>query len=244
MVSLVLVSHSRALAEALVGLVKQVAVEKPPPIAIAAGVGPDRQEFGTDATEIVEAIQSVYTPDGVAVLMDLGSAILSAEMALEFLPEEMRPAIRFCAAPFVEGAIAAGVQASLGNDLASVCREAEQALLPKTQQLKPVETGGVQPSVSTLPEKRETILTLKNAMGLHARPAARFVQRASSFDADIQVRNITSGKGPVSARSLISVISLGAVQGNQVGLQASGPEADQAILALTKLIEDELPTQT
>ncbi len=103
MVALVLVSHSRPLADALVRLVNQVAVEKTPAIAIAAGIGEDRQEFGTDAAEILEAIQTVYSPDGVAILMDLGSAVLSAEMAVDMLPEEMRQAVRFCAAPFVEG---------------------------------------------------------------------------------------------------------------------------------------------
>src|SRR3989337_940548 len=86
MVGLVLVSHSRALAEALVNLVKQMASPELR-VAIAAGTGPDRQELGTDASEIAAAIQSVYSPDGVLVLMDLGSAVLSAEMAVELLPQ-------------------------------------------------------------------------------------------------------------------------------------------------------------
>ena len=77
-------------------------------------------------------------------------------------------------------------------------------------------------------------------MGLHARPAARFVQRANSFDADIRVRNLTTGKGPVSARSLIAIISLGAVQGNQIGIQASGPQAEKAVEELTRLVEVDL----
>ena len=80
MVGLVLVSHSRDLAEALMAFVHQVAGDQIP-LAIAAGVGPERKEFGTDAVEIMEAIQSVYSDDGVLVLMDLGSAVLSAEMA-------------------------------------------------------------------------------------------------------------------------------------------------------------------
>ena len=134
MVGLVLVSHSRKLADALLTLIRQVAPAEVP-IALAAGVGPDRQEFGTDALEISEAIQSVYSPDGVLVLMDLGSAILSAQTALELLPEEMHPNVRFCSAPLVEGAIAAGVQSSLGSDLETVCREARQALSPKREQI-------------------------------------------------------------------------------------------------------------
>ena len=71
MVGLVIVSHSRALADALVGLLRQVA-SPDLPVAVAAGIGEDRTEFGTDAVEIMEAIQSVYSEEGVLVLMDLG----------------------------------------------------------------------------------------------------------------------------------------------------------------------------
>src|SRR5690606_28270998 len=93
------------------------------------------KEFGTDAVEIMEAIQSVYSDDGVLVLMDLGSAVLSAEMAYDLLPPEMQERIRFCAAPFVEGAIAAVVQVGITSDLDAICREARQALQPKEEQL-------------------------------------------------------------------------------------------------------------
>src|SRR5215213_8695661 len=116
MVGLVIVSHSRALAESLVGLLRQVAASTLT-IAIAAGIGEDRNEFGTDAVEIMDAIQSVYSEAGVLVLMDLGSAVLSAKMALDLLPPEMIENIRFCGAPLVEGAIAAAVQIGVGSDL-------------------------------------------------------------------------------------------------------------------------------
>jgi phosphocarrier protein FPr len=126
MVGLVLVSHSRALADALVGLLRQVASTELP-IAIAAGIGEDRSEFGTDAVEIMEAIQSVRSEEGVVVFMDLGSAVLSAKMALELLPPEMTGKIRFCGAPMIEGAIAAAVQIGLTDDLDAICREANAA---------------------------------------------------------------------------------------------------------------------
>jgi phosphocarrier protein FPr len=98
-----------------VGLLRQVA-SADVPIAVAAGIGEDRTEFGTDAVEIMEAIQAVYSEAGVLVLMDLGSAVLSANMALELLPPEMSDKIRFCGAPLVEGAIAAAVQIGLESD--------------------------------------------------------------------------------------------------------------------------------
>jgi multiphosphoryl transfer protein len=112
MVGLVLVSHSRALATALQELVTSMSGAKLP-IAIAAGTGPARAELGTDATEVLDGINSVMSEEGVVVLLDIGSAILSAETALEFLDEPQRLKVRLCGAPFIEGAVAAGVLAAL-----------------------------------------------------------------------------------------------------------------------------------
>ncbi|HEY5778748.1 MAG TPA: dihydroxyacetone kinase phosphoryl donor subunit DhaM, partial [Terrimicrobiaceae bacterium] len=107
MVGLVLVSHSRALAMAVRELVLSMSGTTLP-VAIAAGTGPDRAELGTDATEILEGINAVMGEEGVLVLLDIGSAILSAETAVEFLDEAERMKVRLCGAPFVEGAVAAG----------------------------------------------------------------------------------------------------------------------------------------
>ncbi|HEX6304698.1 MAG TPA: phosphoenolpyruvate--protein phosphotransferase [Anaerolineales bacterium] len=241
MVGIVIVAHSRILAEALVALVKQMSGPEVP-IAIAAGAGPEGQEFGTNAMEITEAIQSVYDEDGVLILMDLGSAILSAEMALELLPAEMQAKVRFCAAPLVEGAIAAGVQAGLGSDLERVCREAREALIPKAKQLGEVGTDAEtappveEEAVGEFPPE-EVVLRLKNEHGLHARPAALFVREAARFDAEVQVRNLSKGKGPVSAKSLNALATLGAVYDDEIALTAQGPDAEQVLAALNKLVE-------
>lgn len=241
MVGIVIVAHSRPLAESLVALVKQMSGAELP-IAIAAGAGPEGQEFGTNAVEISEAVQSVYTEDGVLILMDMGSAILSAEMALEFLPAEMQAKVRFCAAPLVEGAIAAGVQAGLGSDLERVCREAREALIPKIEQLGEAGPG----AETTLPAEsqvvaefppEEVVVRLKNEHGLHARPAALFVRAAAQFDAAVQVRNLSKEKGPVSAKSLNALATLGAVYEDEIALEARGPEARQALEALKSLVE-------
>lgn len=239
MVGLVIVSHSRELANALSHLVKQVSSTEIP-IAISAGVGEDRREFGTDAVEISEAIQSIYSPNGVLVMMDLGSAVLSAQMALELLSPEMKEHIRFCAAPLVEGCIAAGVQIGLGSDIDTVCREAEQALIPKQQHIheEMPEAQSVEVPVSVAANAQQMILTLRNLHGLHARPAARFVQTASRFNAEIQVTNLTNGKGPASARSLNAIAILGAVEHHQIKLTAAGPEAELALAALKNLVDE------
>jgi multiphosphoryl transfer protein len=237
MVGLVIVSHSRALADALVGLLRQVASPNLP-VAVAAGIGEDRREFGTDAVEIMEAIQSVYSEAGVLVLMDLGSAVLSGNMALELLPPEMADNIRFCGAPLVEGAIAAAVQIGLNSDLDTICREANAALAPKREQL------GQEGSESSAPlpvqeEGADAItLTLTNLHGLHARPAAKFVQTAGRFMANVTVTDLTNGKGPVSARSLNAIATLGAIENHQIRIRASGEEAKLVLAALKVLIED------
>ncbi|MGE5252018.1 MAG: phosphoenolpyruvate--protein phosphotransferase, partial [Bacteroidota bacterium] len=234
MVGLVIVSHSRALADALTGLVRQVASPEVP-LAVSAGIGEDRREFGTDALEIMEAIQSVYTDAGVVVLMDLGSAVLSAQMAVDLLPPEMKDHIRFCGAPLVEGAIAAAVQIGLDSDLETVCREAGAALLPKREQLGESSPEPAPSPAAPLTGSQSVTLTLTNLHGLHARPAAKFVQAAAGFKADITVTDLTNGKGPVSARSLNSIATLGAVEYHQIRIDAAGEEAASALGALSAL---------
>jgi multiphosphoryl transfer protein len=247
MLGLVLVAHSRPLALALRDLARQVTIEEVK-IAVAAGAGTDHMEFGTDAIEILEAIQSVMSEEGVLILMDLGSAVLSAQVALELLDPEDQKKVRFCSAPLVEGAIAAAVQASLGMDLETTCREASMALLPKKEQLG--EAPEVQPvslpaaETHTQGEVITAVHTLHNTYGLHARPAAQFVQTAAKFDAQVWVRNRTNDKGPVSARSLNAVATLGAVQNHEVEISASGPQANEVLAALSTMIVDNFGEST
>ncbi len=244
MVGLVIVSHSNALSRALVDLVRQV-TSKDIPISAVGGVGADRAAFGTDAVDIVEAVESVYSPDGVVVLMDLGSAILSAETALELLPEKMQPRIRLCAAPIVEGAVAAGVQISLGSDLEIVCREASRALIPKLRHLAEPDKKQTEPIVPApvrpQSELRQQItLTLNTLHGLHARPAARFVQTAAAFDARIWVQKLGSPRDPVSAASLNSLAMLDVKRGDRIVVSAAGPDAPKALEALATLVNEHL----
>ncbi|HVN52699.1 MAG TPA: phosphoenolpyruvate--protein phosphotransferase [Anaerolineaceae bacterium] len=251
MVGLVVVSHSRKLAEALVNLVRQMAAPEVK-IAIAAGVGENREEFGTDAVEISEAIQSVSSPDGVLVMMDLGSAILSAELALELLPPEIAAQVRFCPAALVEGTLSAAVQIGLGSDIDTIYEEAEQSLQPKEEQLgssapvaasSPLASPAV-PAPTTPDGKRRIVLTLRNQHGLHARPAARFVQTAGAYKAETTVTNLTTHKGPVRARSLNALATLGAVQNHQIEIESSGEQADEALEALKALVEENFGEST
>jgi dihydroxyacetone kinase phosphotransfer subunit len=134
MVSLVFVSHSALLAEGVRQLAEQM-TQGAVPMAVAGGIDDPDNPIGTDAMKVLEAIQSVYSDDGVVVLMDLGSALLSAEMALEFLSDEQRPQVHLCPAPLVEGALAAAVQASVGASAAQVMAEALGALAVKVEHM-------------------------------------------------------------------------------------------------------------
>jgi phosphocarrier protein FPr len=241
MVNLVLVSHSRKLAEATAELARQM-VPPQVKILVAAGIGDQREEFGTDAVEILEVVQEAYTSDGVLILMDLGSAVLSAEMARDMLDPKMQGKVVICPAPFVEGTISAGVQTGLGAGLDSVYQEAVQALMPKQEHIQPVEgmTSGQSSTVQA--EQPETgheqiVVTLINPHGLHARPASKFVQTASGFQANIQVKNLTTGKGPASAKSLNSIAALGVDHLHQIAITANGDQAAQALAELKTLVE-------
>jgi phosphoenolpyruvate---glycerone phosphotransferase subunit DhaM len=123
-VALVLVSHSARLAEGTRDLAEQVAQGAVP---IRAVGGAEDGSLGTNAFAILEAIESLDSAGGVLVLVDLGSAVLSAETALEQLAPVKRERVRLADAPFVEGAVAAAVEASVGSELEAVLATAEAA---------------------------------------------------------------------------------------------------------------------
>ena len=126
-VGLVVVSHSRLIAEGTAELAGQMAG---PDVRIVPAGGMADGAIGTDAARIAEAIGEADTGSGVVVLADLGSAVLSTRTALELLDD---PAgVRLSTGPIVEGAVMAAVQASTGSTLDEVLEAAESAAtLPK-----------------------------------------------------------------------------------------------------------------
>lgn len=113
MVGIVVASHSRSLAEGVVEVAKMMAPEVP---IIAAG-GMDDGSMGTSCRKIIGAVKEVYSDDGVALIADIGSSILSAEMAVEILK---RPNLKIVDCPIVEGAVIAAVEAKLGKSLEEI----------------------------------------------------------------------------------------------------------------------------
>ncbi len=117
MVGLVIVSHSIEIAEGIKKLASQM-TPAPVPIAIAAGTKDGR--LGTDAEKVTSAINEVYSEEGVIILFDLGSALMSAEMAVECLPEERQKKVAVLDAAIVEGAITAVVEINLRKNLQEI----------------------------------------------------------------------------------------------------------------------------
>jgi phosphoenolpyruvate-protein phosphotransferase/dihydroxyacetone kinase phosphotransfer subunit len=232
-VGIVVVSHSRTLADAAVGLATEMVPGNRPAVAVAAGL--EDGAFGTDAVAVREAIEQVDSPDGVVVLCDLGSAVLSAEMALEFLDEGLRGRVVISPAPLVEGLVVALVTAAGGATAAEVAAEAANALAGKISQLGgEVATAG---AGEEGPPAASATLVVTNAHGLHARPAARLVSTVRGFDARVWLRSLRTGTAPVLASSLSAVATLGARQGDQLELAAWGPDATPARDAVVALAE-------
>jgi multiphosphoryl transfer protein len=235
-VGLVIVSHSAELAAGVVELARQMGGEE---VAIEPAGGLDDGTVGTDAARVQVAIERAMSEDGVLVLMDLGSALMSAEMATELVADGDR--VMLSEAPLVEGAVAAAAVARGGASLEEVAAEARGALEMKASQLgaeaspaKAPPTDGGAPAAESATAEAEARILVVNEIGLHARPAALVVELASQFDADLRLAK-TGREGQVSARSLTGLMTLGARMGDELVASASGRQAEEAVAALGKL---------
>lgn len=120
MVGIVIVSHSSKLAEGVVEVAKMTAPDVP---IIAAG-GMDDGSTGTSCKKIINAVKKIYTEEGVAIIADIGSSILSTEMAIEILK---RPNLKMLDCPIVEGAIIAAIESQLNKSLEEIENSAIRA---------------------------------------------------------------------------------------------------------------------
>jgi phosphocarrier protein FPr len=244
-VGIVVVSHSEALAEGVIALAREMGGDE---LSLQAAGGMEEPGvLGTDAERVRAAIERAMSGDGVLVLMDLGSALISAEFALEMVGEGAG-AVRLSEAPLVEGAVAAAVAARGGATLDEVAAEARGALAMKAAQLgaarrppdelRPDELrpDEPRPDEPALPGVHAELL-VRNAIGLHARPAARLIELVRGFDADVRVAKAGGGES-VRATSLTNVVALGARCGDTLLVSASGPQARQAIDALRRLADN------
>lgn len=125
MVGIVIVSHSRKLAEGVVDIAKMMSAEDAP---IAAAGGLEDGGLGTSFDKIYAAVDSVYSEDGVAILMDMGSAVMTAEMVIEAMEDKR---IMLLDGPLAEGAVVAAVEAKLGSSLEKIAERVEEARLAR-----------------------------------------------------------------------------------------------------------------
>ncbi|HEX2367801.1 MAG TPA: phosphoenolpyruvate--protein phosphotransferase [Acidimicrobiia bacterium] len=260
MIGVVIVSHSHTLAEGVAELAREMGGGEVK-VVTAGGLDEPGNPIGTDAVRVMAAIEQAWSEDGVLVLMDLGSALLCTDMALEMLTPEQREKVVLSAAPLVEGAVAAVVQARLGSTIEEAASEAAAALGPKEAQLAqeqdPAERDPAEQALIPFPGKevrapgpgeREAAqsrggvrlrITVGNPLGLHARPAARFVQTVAQHDAQVEVTNLRNGRGPAPGKSLNGIAMLGVRQGDEIEVTATGPGSSEVLAALQRLADDD-----
>ncbi len=239
-VALVIVSHSSLLAEGLLALASQTVQQK---VDIVAAGGTEDNSLGTSADKIQAGIQTVDNPDGTLILLDMGSATLATELALELLGKNRQGPLEISYAPLVEGTLNAALSASVGHTLSQVKEAAEQ-----TAQAKPLcqfkNITYIEPVIKPTPARAssetqigsliERNIMLQNTNALHARPAALLVQTMAPFSTQITV---SFQEKQASANSLLELLALNTRQGDTITLQAHGHDASEALDALVTLIE-------
>ncbi len=240
-VGLVIVSHSEKLALGAVELAQQMAHNN---TAIVAAGGLGNNILGTSVETIYHAIETVDSSDGVLILIDMGSAAFSTEMAIERLTEEQRGRVHLSYAPLVEGAVAGAVEAAQGSSLHKVRAVAEQtASKEMLEHIKPITQVEASAPVTAVAEQPEEPLpadalekqyTLANPVGLHARPSSLIIHTAARFDAIVEIHTNTSSS---RADSMSGLLGLAARKGDVLRVRVGGPQAQAALDALDELIQ-------
>ncbi|MBT2596636.1 dihydroxyacetone kinase phosphoryl donor subunit DhaM [Arthrobacter sp. ISL-72] len=219
-VRLVVVSHSEKIADGAVELAAQMA----PDVVILPAGGTDDGRIGTSLEKVMAALEQAAGGDGVVVLTDLGSAVMTAESAVEFLPEP--DSVLLADAPLVEGLVAAAVAAQAGADAAAV-KQAAEAVRPA-----PVPEATATPAEeATLgPPEATGDFELINQAGMHARPAAKIAGGLAGLEAEVTVNG-------VDGASMTGLMTLGAGMGSVLHVEAWGPDAAKAVKYVGGLVE-------
>ncbi|HEX2901843.1 MAG TPA: dihydroxyacetone kinase phosphoryl donor subunit DhaM, partial [Jatrophihabitans sp.] len=241
LVGLVLVSHSAGLADGVAELLRPMA----PDVTLLPAGGDDEGGLGTSFDRISAALGRLGSEGGV-VLYDLGSALLSTETALEFLDPDQAAKIEIVDAPLVEGALAAGVAAQGGASLAEVAAAARGAGAPGSTETADGAPGSAE-HADGAPGSAEhaddaaagsvvtRVVRLRNALGLHARPAATLVQALRGVQAAVTLARPNGSA--VDARSLLAVVRLATRAGDELEISATGPDRQLAVARAAELIQ-------
>lgn len=238
MIGILIISHSAAIARGVKELAEQMVQGR---VAIAAAGGTHDGHLGTSIDLISSALDELHAADAVLTLVDMGSAVMSAEMALELSGRNFL----ITGAPLVEGALVAAVEAMRPDatleQVAAVALRALEgkglstappAVAPPVEEAPPVQTPTAEPAA-------EVTLTVTNKVGLHMRPAKEFVQTAMRFPCTLRVRNLDRPERPDgNAKSMIDVMKIGVSSGQRIHIHATGAESTAAIEALSRLVFD------
>jgi PTS hybrid protein len=214
-VGLVVVSHSGKIADGAVELAAQMA----PDVLIIPAGGTDDGRIGTSLERVMAALEQAAGGDGVVVLTDLGSAVMTAESAVEFAADP--GSVLLADAPLVEGLVAAAVAAQVGADAAAVKEAAEAVYRPPAAPEHMHE--------HRQPPEAAADFELVNQAGMHARPAAKIAGGLSGLDAEVTVNG-------ADGSSMTELMMLGAGRGTVLHVEASGPDAAKAVDYLGGLI--------
>lgn len=221
-VGLVVVSHSDMLANGVAELAAQMA----PDVSVLPVGGAEEGGLGTDYGAVVEALADADSGAGVVVLYDLGSAKMTAEMAVESADDPSSYTV--VDAPLVEGAVAAAVAAQGGAALPDVAAAAEGA-----SGEAPV-TAPTRPALHLVPDAISAEVLLTNEVGLHARPAALLARTVAELDADVVIRY---GAEQANAASVLALMGLSAPGGKSITVVATGKDAREAVRRIEELAE-------
>jgi PTS hybrid protein len=222
-VRLVVVSHSEKIADGAVELAAQMA---PDVVMLAAGGTADGR-IGTSLEKVMSAMDQAAGGEGVVVLTDLGSAVLTAESALELAADPS--GVLLADAPLVEGLVAAAVAAQGGADAQAVKRAAEAVygrVSPASSPVSSVSEGSVTGAGPEFTGDFELI----NQAGMHARPAAKIAGGLAAMDAEVTVNG-------VDGASMTSLMTLAAGKGSVLHVEAWGPDAERALNYVGGLVQ-------
>lgn len=222
-VSLVVVSHSEKIADGAAELAAQMA----PEVQVLTAGGTTDGRIGTSLEKVLAALDKAGN-GGTVILTDLGSAVMTAESALEFAenPEE----IVLADAPLVEGLVAAAVAAQGGADMQAVKRAAE-SVGGSARHLDDSLPGivGEGPATGKGPDFTGDF-ELVNQAGMHARPAAKIAGGLSAMDAEVTVNG-------VDGASMTGLMTLAAGKGSVLHVEAWGADAERAVNYVGGLVQ-------
>ena len=222
-VSIVVVSHSEKIADGAAELAAQMA----PDVLVLTAGGTTDGRIGTSLEKVLAALDKV-DGGGTVILTDLGSAVMTAESALEFAenPETMVLAD----APLVEGLVAAAVAAQGGADMHAVKRAAESVGGPaRHAEDAPLKMVGEGSATGKGPDFTGDF-ELVNQAGMHARPAAKIAGGLSALDVEVTVNG-------VDGASMTGLMTLGAGKGSVLHVEAWGADAERAVNYVGGLVQ-------